>query len=107
MIFVCLAIAARAIQALQYVAGGSAPLYWRRSAVGLEGQGHRLGLVQIACNGSIVEQPVAQRPISRLAGRPGRLCNARVSLLIHLLLHFSPQRLDHAILLARKLTVHQ
>ena len=50
--------------------------------MGLEGQDHRLGLVQIACNGSIVEQPVAQRPISRLAGQRGRLCNARVSLLI-------------------------
>ena len=83
MIFVCLAIAARAIEALQYVAGGSAPLGWR-GAVGLEGQDHRLGPVQIACNGAIVEHPVAQRPVSRLAGQLGRLCNARVSLLIRL-----------------------
>jgi len=81
MIFVCLAIAARAIQALQYVAGGSAPLYWPLfyALGGLVSQTHEGSTRNLLDN---MTRSVRQNPASQAEEYP--------SLLIFLLVSYYP-----------------
>ena len=69
----CVVKPQRGVGKALYVAGGLREAFGALRKWVLWPKPQELGLELIACNGAIVERPVKQRPISRLAGRLGRI----------------------------------